>query len=333
MSYDSDLISLFEEIAPAIGAVFEVEPRYRRVGKLQFANGFVLFCRKNHLNINRASNARMVADKSFLSSFLSNMGFRILPEVTISRGDMRNGTIDRQRHDDVTQFAARNNWLTIVKPNSLSQGRGVQITEGSADLLDAITETLTIDRVCIVQQYCPMPEYRLVVLKDRLIQAYRRQPITVVGDGSSSAEELVRTKLQALAEKRNEAFPQQLFLGILRRATVRGRRLNTVVPLGKPVVVAETANLSAGGEANDVAGSLAPEWIALAVELTRRCGLLLAGVDMFIDDISDCDSDYRIIEVNSAPGLDDYLFRGTAQRSRVLALYQTVLETAAHAAA
>jgi D-alanine-D-alanine ligase-like ATP-grasp enzyme len=59
---------------------------------------------------------------------------------------------------------------------------------------------------------------------------------------------------------------------------------------------------------------------------------LLAGVDIFIDDISDGNSDYRVIELNSAPGLDDYLFQGSVQKSRVLALYQRVLETVATAA-
>ena len=101
MSYDSDLISLFEEIAPAVGATFEVEPGFRRAGKLQFGNGAVLFCRKNHLNVNRAGNARMTADKSFLSSFLTNMGFRVLPEVTISRRDVKQGTIDLRKQDDI----------------------------------------------------------------------------------------------------------------------------------------------------------------------------------------------------------------------------------------
>jgi len=39
-----------------------------------------------------------------------------------------------------------------------------------------------------------------------------------------------------------------------------------------------------------------------------------------------------VIELNSAPGLDDYLFQGSVQKSRVLALYQRVLETVATAA-
>jgi glutathione synthase/RimK-type ligase-like ATP-grasp enzyme len=332
MSYDSDLISLFEEIAPAVGATCDVEPLHRRAGKLQFGNGSVLFFRKNHLNVNRAGNARMAADKSFLSTFLAGMGFRTLPEVTISRFDLKRGTIDPAKRSQVSQFAAQNNWLTVVKPNAMSQGRGVRMTGDQKQLFDSILETLAVDRVCIVQQYCPMPEYRLVVLRDCLLQAYRRQPMTVVGNGFSSIEELVRTKLKTLSESRHEDFSPDLFLNISRTVNCKGRRVTDVATLGERIVVADTANLSAGGEATDVAGSLNPKWADLAVELARKCGLLLAGVDIFIDDISDGNSDYRVIELNSAPGLDDYLFQGSVQKSRVLALYQRVLETVATAA-
>jgi D-alanine-D-alanine ligase-like ATP-grasp enzyme len=172
----------------------------------------------------------------------------------------------------------------------------------------------------------------LVVLRDCLLQAYRRQPMTVVGNGFSSIEELVRTKLKTLSESRHEDFSPDLFLNISRTVNCKGRRITDVATLGERIVVADTANLSAGGEATDVAGSLNPKWADLAVELARKCGLLLAGVDIFIDDISDGNSDYRVIELNSAPGLDDYLFQGSVQKSRVLALYQRVLETVATAA-
>jgi D-alanine-D-alanine ligase-like ATP-grasp enzyme len=331
MSYDSDLVALFEDIAPAIGATIEIEPEYRRTGMLQFRNGAVLFFRKNHLNINVASNARMAADKSFLSFFLAGMGFRVLPEVTVSRYDLDQGAIGPLKLEQVVQFAALNGWRTIVKPNAMSQGRGVRLTADCQQLLGAISDTLAIDRVCIVQQYCTMPEYRLVVLKGSLLQAYRRKPMTVTGDGSSAIAELVRRKIEALASNRSEDSVRGFFTAATRTMAAKGRRMTDIAFAGEEIVIAETGNLAAGADAVDVTQHLHPKWIALAVDLAGRCGLLLCGVDIFIDDIGDSDSDYRVIELNSAPGLDDYLLQGAAQRTRVLGLYQRVLETAAAA--
>jgi D-alanine-D-alanine ligase-like ATP-grasp enzyme len=331
MSYDSDLVALFEDIAPAIGATVKTEPKYRRAGMLQFHNGAVLFFRNNHLNINVASNARMAADKSFLSFFLAGMGFRVLPEVTVSRYDLDQGVIGPLKLEQILQFAAVNGWRTIVKPNALSQGRGVRLAADRQQLLGAISDTLAIDRVCIVQQYCRMPEYRLVVLEGTLLQAYRRKPMTVAGDGSSAIAELVRRKIEALAKCRSEDSVPELFATAARVVAASGRRMADIARAGEEIVIAETGNLAAGAEAIDVMQLLHPKWTALAVDLTRRCGLLLCGVDIFIGDIGDGDSDYRVIELNSAPGLDDYLLQGKAQSVRVSALYRKVLETAAAA--
>src|SRR5665213_1275205 len=300
MSHDSDLVGLFEEITPAIGARLEIEPNYRRSGMLRFRNGSVLFFRSNHLNINVASNVRMAADKAFLSYFLTGMGFPVLPETTVSRYDMERGAVQPLKLEQVLQFAARNGWRTIIKPNSLSQGRGVRVTLDRQDLLSAISDTLAIDRVCIVQQYCSMPEYRLVVLKGSILQAYRRQPMAVTGDGSSTIAELVTRKIEAISTDRGEDCVPGVLSTATRVLASRGRCLTDVASAGEKIVVADIANLSVGGEAIDVANSLHPRWAALAIELVRKCGLLLCGIDIFIDDIADRNSDYRIIELNSA---------------------------------
>lgn len=331
MSFDSDLVSLFKEIAPAMGATLRIEPSYQRSGMLEFSNGSVLFFRSNHLNINMAGNARMARDKSFLSHFLAETGFETLPETTVSRYDFNQGVIAPSKLDGILQFAVRNGWRTIVKPNSKTQGRGVRATVGRQQLLEAITDVLAIDRVCIVQQYCAMPEYRLVILDGQLIQAYARKPMTITGDGSSTLGVLLKRKAEAISTDRNEDTSAELFSTGERVLESAGRQISDIAPVGQQIVVAETANLSAGGVATCAMQLLHPRWTALAVDVARRCGLRLCGIDIFIDTIGDGASDYRVIEVNSAPGLDDCMFRGEVQKARVLALYREVLEIAASA--
>ena len=329
MSYDSDLVALFKELAPAMGATLRIEPSYQRSGMLEFSNGSVLFFRSNHVNINIAGNARMARDKSFLSHFLAGMGFCTLPEITVSRYDLNQGVIAPSKLGDIIQFAAQNGWRTIVKPNAKTQGRGVRFTADRQQLLEAVSNALTIDGVCIVQQYCAMPEYRLVVLNGKVIQAYARKPMTITGDGSSTVKALLQQKADATSRDRNEDTSAELFSMAERVLKSAGRQMDDIAHFGEQIVVAEIANLSAGGVATCAMQSLHPRWQELAVGLARRCGLLLCGIDIFIHDVSDGCSDYRVIEVNSAPGLDDYLFRGEAQKARVLAFYREVLETAA----
>lgn len=50
-------------------------------------------------------------------------------------------------------------------------------------------------------------------------------------------------------------------------------------------------------------------------------GLELCGIDILADSISDPQkTDYRILEVNSAPGLDNYLYANPNQQEKYVEL-------------
>ncbi|MBA3724879.1 MAG: hypothetical protein H0W86_00130 [Armatimonadetes bacterium] len=55
-----------------------------------------------------------------------------------------------------------------------------------------------------------------------------------------------------------------------------------------------------------------PEFKGLCVELTRKMGLRYCGVDLLVidGDISDAPLEYVIIEINAAPGIDNYAATG-----------------------
>jgi D-alanine-D-alanine ligase-like ATP-grasp enzyme len=73
-----------------------------------------------------------------------------------------------------------------------------------------------------------------------------------------------------------------------------------------------------------------PKFKKIAVDVTRKLGLRLAGVDFIVEgDICDAPGTYWILELNAAPGLDNYA--GTrAHRAKVLqGLYVKVLKALA----
>lgn len=53
--------------------------------------------------------------------------------------------------------------------------------------------------------------------------------------------------------------------------------------------------------------------------------LRFCGVDLMTEDVTRPLGGYMIIEINSAPGLDNYLFMGLEQQDYVDALYLKVL--------
>ena len=86
----------------------------------------------------------------------------------------------------------------------------------------------------------------------------------------------------------------------------------------------DLANLSLGGTARNCLEQMNPALLALAGRIAAALHLSFCGIDLFIADLRDPASPYQIIEVNSAPGLDDSVFTGPAQGSRVDDLYLRV---------
>jgi len=106
-----------------------------------------------------------------------------------------------------------------------------------------------------------------------------------------------------------------------------GLTLHSVPLSGTKVVLMDNANLSTGGEAEDVSATLHPTYRQIAVALTPDLGLRNTGVDILTPaPISEALGAYTVLEVNTAPGLDHYAQIGPAQMAVVEAMYAQILQ-------
>ena len=85
------------------------------------------------------------------------------------------------------------------------------------------------------------------------------------------------------------------------------------------------SNLSAGGETVELTEAIHPTFKALCARIAGDMALELCGIDIIAPDLTAERSDYVIIEINSAPGLDNYAYTGAQQQAYVRALYRRVL--------
>lgn len=60
------------------------------------------------------------------------------------------------------------------------------------------------------------------------------------------------------------------------------------------------------------------------MRVTAEMGLQLCGVDLACADITDPAAGYSILELNAAPGLDNFAAIGPGPAATVRALYQTI---------
>jgi D-alanine-D-alanine ligase-like ATP-grasp enzyme len=99
---------------------------------------------------------------------------------------------------------------------------------------------------------------------------------------------------------------------------------DTVLSTGQAWRVHHVSNLSAGGESEDFTDRIHARWRQMCVEVSAKMGLRFCGVDLACEDIGRGDSAYSILEINAAPGLDNYAASGPRQAELVRDLYRRV---------
>lgn len=209
----------------------------------------------------------------------------------------------------------------VVKPLDGSSGRGITVGIKSPDhLAEAVRAARGVGSRILLQERVGGYDYRLLFLDYRLFAAIRREPASVVGDGTSS--------VQALIEAKNAIPKSEDFKGTtssiktVEVTRVFGEQFLLSVPQrGEKVTVSDKANLSLGGDAYDVSDVVNAKFEAMLAPMIKALGLRICGVDIISTDISlDPVADRaKMLEINAAPNIRPHLYplQGQARNAAV----------------
>ncbi|MDR0770098.1 MAG: cyanophycin synthetase [Burkholderiales bacterium] len=201
----------------------------------------------------------------------------------------------------------------VVKPLNGSQGRGVTVNINSREhLLAAYEAAVKIRRQVMVERYLPGPDFRLLVVGNKLVAAARRDPPQLIGDGVHSVRELVDVvnRDPRRSEGHATALTKIRFDDIANTLlAMQGHTADSVPPPGTRVILRNNANLSTGGAATDVTDEVHPDIAAHAVAAAQTVGIDIAGIDVVCETIlKPLEEQYGgVVEVNAAPGLRMHL--------------------------
>jgi D-alanine-D-alanine ligase-like ATP-grasp enzyme len=321
--------NLLEKIAPRIGATVLIEPEWRFVGQITFRSGRRSYFRYNTLDLNPIGASDIAKDKDWANFFMKSMGYPVVPDTKAFYERNWARTIRRPSRDidGAYRYARRLGFPVVVKPNSGSQGVGVEVVHTRADFYKAMRAILMKDRVALVQRPVKGKDYRIVVLDRKVVSAYQRIPLSVIGDGRRSIKQLLRDKQREFVSLNRDTQIRDGDPRIVRKLAREGLTQKSVPRAGTRVYLLNNANLSTGGDSLDVTENVHPMFRELAVRLTSDMGLRLCGVDLMIDgDITSPSHQYWILEINAAPGLDHYARSGKEQEEKVEALYMHVIK-------
>jgi D-alanine-D-alanine ligase-like ATP-grasp enzyme len=331
------IIHLFESGVLSRVASIDVEPAYGYVVRINYDDGGHRVTYGNDLGVNAAAASELAKDKGHSKFMLRAIGVEVpdgteflLPtwaeRVRESPRQATNGAI-RDAGEVGAYIENTFGYPAYVKPVDGSKGAGVFKVHNTAELSAAI-EALEGEKVrlALVEAPVELPDYRIVTFDGVLISAYRRVPLSVVGDGASTIAHLLHDLRAAFVAAGRDV---RIKAGDPRVATHLAQAklgLRSVPRAGEVVTLLPISNLSTGGAAEDVTAVIHERWAGLARYVAGHFGLRLCGIDLACADITAAGSSHAVFEVNASPGLDQYALSGAAQRQIVDNLYRRVLD-------
>ena len=217
----------------------------------------------------------------------------------------------------IADFADSLDGPVVIKPSSLSKGRGVTVnvtTREASMAAAAKVRTLycdlfgspsSVSRILVEHQFEGGDVFRFFVVGNEVVSVTRYSPAQVRGDGRSTVLELIRRKNQHRSEipyYRERLIPEAVdALDGLHRT---GLGLDDVPVVDQEVQLSDVSNPSLGGETVDVTEDVHLSYKDLATQAIRAIpGMEYGGVDIFIrDHLSPCNSiNCAVSEVEFSP--------------------------------
>jgi D-alanine-D-alanine ligase-like ATP-grasp enzyme len=197
----------------------------------------------------------------------------------------------------------------VVKPLDKAHGMGVSTGINTEPMLrTALERAFKLSSKVIIQEYIENSEdTRILVIDGEVRAALHRKPATIVGDGKSTIDELIKAENNS----GNRGVGYSMALSKIKPAAVRaflGDKINTIPAEGERVQVVGVANMGVGGETVDITDNL-PQWLKdMAVDISEFIGLKVAGVDILMAKIPEPASTIEeikpyLIEINKCPAL------------------------------
>jgi len=308
----------WREAAQIVGA--EVEDlgygflRIRKNGKWTLVNLY-------RVPLDGPLSLQLAGNKPLMSRLLRECGF-LVPEFV--EYDLT--TMGRAR-----EFLRTLKGPAVVKPASgTGGGRGVttKIMDGDR-LRQASFYAAVFDGSLLIEEEVPGHSYRLLYLDGQLIDAVRRDPPTVVGDGARSIDTLMRHESAA---RLRGAYPYGALSPLTKDLEcVFNLQRQGLTPRDTPaanqrIMVKSVVNQNSRWENHRILEQVHPSIAEAGSRLVTTLGLRLAGLDIMTSEVGIplADSGGRVNEVNTTPGLHHHVL--VAETEKKLPVAELILD-------
>jgi D-alanine-D-alanine ligase-like ATP-grasp enzyme len=197
----------------------------------------------------------------------------------------------------------------VVKPNfGTGGGRGVTtgITTRNA-LTRAAIWAARFDPDLIAEEQIEGQSWRLLFVDGLFLDAVRRDPPRITGDGLRSIRELVKAEngIRLKGQPFTALSPIRLDRECIGYLAAQGLTLSAVPQAGETIVLKRAVNENNASQNHSMAGFVHASTISACARLAQNLGVRLAGIDILARDITKplTRENGLIGEINTTPGL------------------------------
>lgn len=206
-------------------------------------------------------------------------------------------------------FLLRQGGSVVVKPASATGG-GHGVTTGittTSQLRQASRYASRFDPMLLIEEQLTGASYRLLYLNGKFIDAVRRDPPLVEGDGRHTIRQLVRIENQRRCRHRpfTALSPLVIDLDCRNALEKQGLSLSTRIEAGQTIKIKQTVNDNSATQNHNVREVIHPDIIHGGAKLVIDLGVHFSGIDLICSDISIPPSEGGTIfnEINTTPGI------------------------------
>lgn len=299
----------------AIEKGLKIDRRSRRLLLIQDKDGNYLAF--NNMNGIHSSRIGMnLCDRKYDTRYiLRNSGLKVVESDKFAYDE----------YDKALKYAKQLGFPVVVKPTSLSRGRGVtaniknveQFKKGWNNAFSAYRSKKE-SRSVIVERHINGEDFRVFVVNDKVISVTQRKRANVVGDGKSTILELIKEKNKV--RSKNPYLSNHLIsedYNDLDCLQDQNYTLDYVPKAGEEVVLRKQSNISVGGDSVDFTEEIHPEFVEIAIKSIQAIpGIKYAGIDFIAQDITKKPSktEYVVSEIEFSPApLAQFPYKGKAR--------------------
>ncbi len=295
--------NLLKEAKRAGIKVKQLDPRFLTFCLEYKGKRHYFFQKKIGLN---SANASLVSNKYLTLEILRKAGLKVPKAFLISSVDEVKTLIKSKKIK----------YPFVIKPFDYSLGIGV-----TANITDLNTVKMAYSilqkywrkaqergkkkkkRLIMVEEHAKGNDYRILVLKNKVIAVTQRAYPEIIGNGKDSVWNIVNAYYKNheyyIKKKKQPLIDDEL----KRNLKIQEVNFKTILKKGQLIRLRQTANVFGGGNAINMTNKIHPFYKKVALQATQEFKMGIAGIDLMTQDISKI-NDYRIIEINSFPSLD-----------------------------